>query len=164
MSKQPKPCPDCLGTGRDRVPYGEPCDHCNGTGNEPGQERTPPMNEVTAEVVEVPKPERPEMWVNIYFDNGKTWSIGVPRASKEDALKAAARDYHSLIRIPASTTAPEPDWVAELLKSGRPIFAVHFDGLIQCQLHGSDSTKAYGPTPALAAKACVLKLRAGGAT
>lgn len=59
----------------------------------------------------------------------------------------------------ASTAAPEPDWVAELLKSGRPIFSVHFDGLIQCQLHGSDSTKAYGPTPALAAKACVERLR-----
>ena len=28
----PGPCPDCKGTGRDLVPYGERCDRCSGEG------------------------------------------------------------------------------------------------------------------------------------
>lgn len=73
---------------------------------------------------------------------------------------------------PASTAAPEPDWVAVLCGMGyAPQFSVNRDKTQYVCLAYADGTdpkclfeSATGPTPALAAKACVERLRAGGAT
>jgi len=139
---------------------------------------------VTAEVVDAPKPERPELWVEVYREcyaakpDEWWWETRLSETQQE------ADEFHArlpggiTIHVPASTAAPEPDWVAELVSTGRWLViskgsTLKFScaatlpsgkGLLPSEEEETEDERVYGegPTPNLAAKACVENLR--GAT
>ncbi len=122
------------------------------------------MNEVIAEVVEVPKPERPELWVCLYAD-ADGWAFEGPWATEELARHEAEQwAYAHPVRIPASTAASEPDWIMELLRLGYDPLISFDSRCVNCILwRGSTGElRGTGPDPQSAAKACVQRLR--GAT
>ncbi len=131
------------------------------------------MNEVTAEVVEVPKPQWPTLYVaaGIVVEDG-SWMVTGSSHGMEEARRNLLDFADPIVTaiVPASTAAPEPDWVAELV-DGRPMHYVKMnkpakDRWRATLLNIYDEVLAFGegPTPAMAAKACVERLRAGGAT
>lgn len=128
------------------------------------------MNEVTAEVVEVPKPQWPTLYVaaGIVVEDG-SWMVTGSSHGMEEARRNLLDFADPIVTaiVPASTAAPEPDWVAVLCEEG----TVELSRVVQgdkkkycCLLKTDEAECGIDSTPALAAKACVLKLRAGGAT
>ena len=134
------------------------------------------MSEVTAEVVESPKPVRPELWLVVYESgprDDRSWFTDVypNEAMATEALQGRLGKWPTafIATVPASTAAPEPDWVAELCvdekhhaKSWRNPTSGNW--CVVCIRSGVDVEFGIGDTQQLAAKACVMKLRSGGAT
>ncbi len=116
---------------------------------------------ITAEVVEAPKPVRPELWIPLVREDNGWWTYGCDLTKEEALDEVSDKDHVLLVRVPASTAAPEPDWVAEACDC--------FDATVRADKpsrgyrcftqHGGEMRTFFGPTPALAAKACVERLR-----
>ena len=132
---------------------------------------TPDPNIVTAEIVEVPKPERPELWAALYQPVERSWMIS-GLAKSLDKLKVAC--YTATlpwipIRIPGTATHPQPaapvtDAVAELMAM-EDVARVEFDkinGGCYCDVYSRSGRKMAmesGSNYQAAVSACLAKIR-----
>lgn len=128
-------------------------------------------NPITAEVIEVPKPDRPELWANVYVNSRGAWDCCVfeERLQAESAMRCP-RVGDCIVRVPASTAAAEPDAVEELRRLG---YRVTIEAAVirpgyTCVVVDDTSAqpkmiavRCEMPDYKAAARACLAKIRGG---
>ena len=125
---------------------------------------------VTATVVEVPKPERPDCYIPLYQykDTGDIDCFG-PQETPEKAfamLADSGKLNGVVVKVPGSASPQAENAIAELCWMGHePRFGkANALGKFWCRIEFDDkpSMFKYGPDPQSAARACLEAIRKAG--